>query len=229
MCGRYSLVQPANILQKTFSLSEIVEPILPQYNACPTMQLPVITNLAPNLLQFYRWGLIPSWAKNKIIGSKMINARAESLTTKPSFKYALHHQRCLVPADGYYEWLQTSGIKTPYRIQVKNQSVFAFAGLWENWTSSPPSKPETIYSFTIITVPPVPAIARLHNRMPLILHPHQYAIWLSNDSNINLISTLLQTPDMDMSFYEVNPMVNSVTNNSADVILPATQIQPKLF
>ncbi|OWY21562.1 SOS response-associated peptidase [Sphingobacteriales bacterium UPWRP_1] len=218
MCGRYVLIASENEVKTTFRISVLEEPLVPNYNAFPTSRMPVITNVQPDVLHLFRWGLIPHWAKDLTIGAKMINARAETLFEKPAFKFPALHQRCLVPANGYFEWYHFNGVKSPFFISCASHQLFAFAGLWSKWNSSTP--PQTIYSFTIITVPPVNSIAHLHNRMPLILSPDLYDSWLSATAKPDDIVPMLTTPDMDMEFYPVSNLVNHAANNSPEVIAP---------
>ncbi|HRI26897.1 MAG TPA: SOS response-associated peptidase [Chitinophagales bacterium] len=220
MCGRYTLTAKEEELKSVFELTTIAQPYTPVYNVCPTMLMPVITNTEPHVLQFYRWGLIPKWAKDKRIGAKMINARAETLAEKPAFKHALHHARCLVPANGYFEWLTHGKTKTPYCITTCPDGLMAFAGLWAVWQNEA-NVHETISSFTIITVPAQPSIAHIHNRMPLVLMPQQYRLWLSDVAKPADVLELLRTPDtMNVAFYEVGKQVNYAAHNSLDVLLP---------
>lgn len=218
MCGRYTLIASESEVINAFGATVFEEPLVPVYNACPTARMPVIANFQPDVVHFFRWGLIPHWAKDRAIGAKMINARAETLFAKPAFKFPIQHQRCIVPATGYFEWYDFNGVKTPYYITAKKNKLFAFAGLWAKWTSATP--PQTFYSFTIITVPPVKSIAHLHNRMPLILTPAQYEPWLSAVLKPDSLQTFLTTPDIEMEFYPVSNLVNHAANNSPDVIVP---------
>src|SRR5205085_10050256 len=167
MCGRYTLTVNIKTIAEKFG----VEPTLetePRYNVAPTQNVVTILRNGTDHLAQLRWGLIPSWAKDESVGSRMINARAETLAEKPSFKGLLRSKRCLVIADGFYEWKQENGSKTPMYITMKSGEPFAFAGLWDNWKSP---DGEQIRSCTIITTQPNEVVASIHNRMPAILVP----------------------------------------------------------
>jgi putative SOS response-associated peptidase YedK len=166
-----------------------------------------------------RWGLVPRWAREAKIGNRLINARIETVAEKPAFRSALRYRRCLVPADGYYEWFPAEKGKIPYRVMKKSREVFAFAGLWETWTDPQGADLET---FTIITTEPVPAIAWLHNRMPLILPRHLEAVWLNGPEALNpeAIKALLYRlrPEDELEYYAVSTRVNSPSNDDSSVI-----------
>ena len=159
MCGRFSLTANEAELNLRFELAGGDAPYVPRYNGAPTQMLAVITNENPHKLSYNRWGLIPPWAKDVTIGNKMINARSETIMEKASFKYPLMHRRCLVPSDGFYEWQQDAG-KQPYRIFVKNNPIFAMAGLWERWKSP---EGNVIESFNIITTDANSFMRSIHN------------------------------------------------------------------
>lgn len=178
MCGRYSVAVDPEQLASRFNAELPSEPLLPRLNAAPTEPLPVLLNEGPRRIELLRWGLIPSWADDPSIGSRLINARAETLAEKPSFRSALKSRRCLVLANAFYEWQKADdGKKSPYRIALKTGEPFAFAGLWENWRD-PSGQP--VRTFTIITTEPNDLIAPIHNRMPVILRPEAEAAWLGN-------------------------------------------------
>lgn len=176
MCGRYAVAVDPEQLASRFNAELPSEPIPPRQNAAPTEHLPVLLNEGPRRIELLRWGLIPSWADDPSIGSRLINARAETLAEKPSFRSALKSRRCLVLANAFYEWQKTEeGKKVPYRIALKTGEPFAFAGLWENWRD-PSGQP--VRTFTIITTEPNDLVATIHNRMPVILRPEAEAPWL---------------------------------------------------
>ena len=177
MCGRYSLTVSAEKLVNQFKAILPDEGFLPKYNAAPSQKLPIITDSEPGKIQLYRWGLIPHWAKDISIGNKLINARAETINEKPSFRNAFRKQRCLVLADGYYEWQKTDTGKIPYRIILKNEEPFAIAGIWESWHDEADNE---IRSFSIITTEANPSLTDIHNRMPVILNPDDTGKWLDN-------------------------------------------------
>jgi putative SOS response-associated peptidase YedK len=222
MCGRFTLTADPADLQAAFSWVTFPEQnFSPRYNIAPTQPIAVITNSGENKLDFFTWGLVPFWAKDPSIGSRMINARAETLAEKPSFKNAFKRRRCLVLADGFYEWQKIPGEKSkiPTYIHMKDSKSFAFAGLWEDWHSPDGSQ---ILSATIITTNPNELMAPIHNRMPVILPPAAYQEWLNpSEADLQKLSLLLQPFDADkMEAYPVSRTVNSPRNDSPDLIKP---------
>lgn len=225
MCGRSSLTVIEKELEKRFNSTFYSEDLerynpLPNYNVAPTHMHPVITNLDQDHLQFYRWGLIPFWAKDKKVGYKMINARKETLLEKTTFKNAINKKRCIVPLDGFYEWKKTATGKQPYRIVTTNTKIFCVAGLWERWS---PNDGEDIYSFTIITQAPNDLMAEIHNRMPAILSPDQERDWL--DMSIpaaEAIEMLAPYPDELMRAYPVSTRVGNVRENDEGLLEEVT-------
>lgn len=189
-----------------------------RYNAAPTMLLPVITGTEPHLLQFFRWGLIPFWAKDPTIGNKMINARAETLAEKPAFKNALKRRRCLVPVDGFFEWKSEGKKKTPMHIHAVNGRLMSFAGLWEEW-KDPGDR--VIRSFTIITCAPNEIMATIHDRMPVIIAREERAAWLDPGTSAEAVTTLLRPCPSDwLTADPVSTLVNSPVNNVPEIIDP---------
>lgn len=221
MCGRFTLTVDPGQLQQSFSLDEVPPQMKPRYNIAPTQPVAVIPNDGQNRLDFFVWGLIPSWAKDPQIGNRMINARAETLAEKPAFRAAYRRRRCLVLADGFFEWQQISGskAKTPVYIQLKSKEPFAFAGLWENWNSPDGSQ---ILSCTIITTQPNELVEDIHTRMPVILPKEGYSQWLSPDEQDprKLDALLRPYPAEAMIAYPVSRMVNSPQNDLPEVIVP---------
>lgn len=219
MCGRYTLRHSTQQIVARFEVNDVIEatfgemePEALRYNIAPTQTVAVITQNSPRALEMMRWGLVPSWAKNPSIGSKMFNARAETLAEKPSFRSALARRRCLVPADAFYEWQKRGKTKQPLCIHRKDNALFAFAGLWDEWTS-PDGSP--LHSCTIITVAPNPLMAAIHDRMPAILRPEDEGTWLrGNMASANeLLALLAPYPEDDLEAYPVSTAVNSVANN----------------
>jgi putative SOS response-associated peptidase YedK len=190
-----------------------------RYNIAPSQSVLVVTENSPRTLQAMQWGLIPSWAQDPAIGNKMINARAETLADKPAFKTALVRRRCLIPADGFYEWQQAGTAKRPMRIHRKDDELFGFAGLWDEWRS-PEGTP--IRTCTIITVAPNTLMAPIHNRMPAILRPEDEAAWLTsaNRSVPDLVALLTPYPDPELEAYAVSRAVNAPNVDDAGCILP---------
>ncbi len=219
MCGRFVLNADGTTIQAHFSLSTTPE-VQARYNIAPTQPIAVISNDAPQELTHYRWGLIPSWAKDPAIGSKMINARSETLDVKPSFKTAFKRRRCLIPATGFYEWPQMqSGGKQPHYIHLQDHALFAFAGLWEHWQSP---EGDEIRTCTIITTEPNDVLATLHHRMAVILPPEHYEQWLSAEElpPAALMPLLQPYPSEPMRVYPVDTLVNNVRNDSPALIAP---------
>ncbi len=217
MCGRYTIIATAKEIERRFDVAVPVG-FSPHYNAAPTQVLPVITNENPESISLLRWGLYPSWAKEKSL-PPMINSRIETITEKPTFRNALIQRRCLIPADGYYEWKRLSKkSKIPYRIGLGKNELFAFAGIWEAVITE---NQHTQYSFSIITTIAVNGLESLHNRMPLILTKENEKKWLADSvpggdyagflSN-NMVSTF--------TYYPVSSLVNSVSNEGSDLIKP---------
>ena len=221
MCGRFTLTATVDQLIDRFDIEFFLqeEEYLPSYNVAPSQSvLAVINNGAHNKMGFLRWGLIPPWAKDISIGYKMINARAETLTEKPSFRNAYKKKRCLIVADSFYEWKRIdSKTKTPMRIKLKSDELFAMAGLWESW-KSPEGK--SIFSCSVITTQPNELVQDIHDRMPVILKPEDEKFWLdSSITDTTKLQHLLKPLDQRlMEVYEVSPLVNSPKNNSIELI-----------
>ena len=222
MCGRFSLTADVNAVQESFPWVNIPPDLTPRYNITPTQPVAVIANDGKNKLDYYTWGLIPSWAKDPEIGSRLINARSETLAEKPSFRSAFRRRRCLILADGFYEWQQQpqSKQKIPMYIKLTSGKPFGFAGLWEVWNSPDGSM---ILSCTIITTQPNDLMQPIHNRMPVILPPTTYETWLQpGDQNpVNLANLLAPYPADEMQAYPVSTLVNSPANDLPACILPA--------
>ncbi len=221
MCGRFTLVADPNDLREAFPWLNIPTDIQPRYNIAPSQPVAVIPNDGKHTLDYYVWGLIPSWAKDPQIGSRMINARAETLQEKPSFKNAFRRRRCLIPASGFYEWKSIPGQKTkqPMYIRLHEDKPFAFAGLWENWNAPDGSR---ILSCTIITTEPNTLLQDIHNRMPVILPPQAYRAWLDEgEPELDALQALLQPyPAEALQAYPVSTLVNSPANESPQCIQP---------
>ncbi len=222
MCGRFTLTIDPYHLQEAFPWADIpTGDITPRYNIAPSQPVAVIPNTGDNKLSMYRWGLIPSWAKDPTIGDRMINARAESLAEKPSFRNAYRRRRCLILSDGFFEWKQNADDKgkQPIYIRLKTGQPFAFAGLWEAWKSTDGSE---VRSCTIITTQPNYLLEPIHNRMPVILPQDQYELWLSpEDRQPTQLNGLLQPyPASEMIAYPISKMVNSPQVESPDIIKP---------
>ena len=222
MCGRFTLfVDPKELMEAFPGFAMPVE-WTPRYNIAPTQPVAVILNTGQNKVEFFRWGLIPSWAKDPAIGNRMINARAETVADKPSFRAAFRQRRCLVLADGFYEWRKDPGrtAKTPLYIRLKSGKPFAFAGLWESWRAPDDA---TIYSCNIITTEPNSLVAKVHNRMPVILEQEAYDVWLdpAEQSPDRLDVWLKPYPAERMTAYPVSRFVNNPSNDAPECIVPA--------
>ena len=220
MCGRFTLQISPELLAEIFGLSEM--PVFPaRYNIAPTQQVAVIRSTADgrNRLDFLRWGLIPSWAKDPSIGSRMINARCETVHEKPAFRHAIKFRRCIVVASGFFEWLQEESRKVPLYVHLKDSSPMCFAGLWDHWKSS---EGETIESCTILTTSSNKLIAPLHDRMPVILHREEHRLWLNREvTDPEKLKQLYQAYPADlMEIYPVSPLVNSPRNDLPELIKP---------
>lgn len=222
MCGRFTLFLDAETLQEVFGVSEIPADYTPRYNIAPSQPVGVITNLHPQRMEWMRWGLIPSWAKDPAIGERMINARAETLTEKPSFRTAFARRRCIIPATGFYEWKSVGeGQKRiPYFIGLREHAPFAFAGLWEVWLNE---KGEEVHSCAIITCPANALVAELHDRMPVILDLQTIPNWLHETSAARLKTLLVPFEADRMVAYPVSRQVNSPAVDSPELILPESQ------
>lgn len=220
MCGRFSLTQTEADIEARFGAKFYSSDLVKRYNVAPSQLALVITDTKPGELQLFKWGLIPSWAKDGSIGNKMINARSESLREKPSFRNLIRKRRCLVIADGFYEWrLLDSKKKQPVRITMKDSCLFAMAGLWDEWTD--PASGEITHSFTIITVPANELVNPVHDRMPAILQTSTEKKWLSASTiDLEIDRLLTSYPAEQMQLYDVSEKVNTPLNDSPDLILP---------
>lgn len=226
MCGRSSLSKQEKELEERFNATFYSEDLerynpLPNYNVAPTHMHPVITNKDSEHLQYYRWGLIPFWAKDHKIGYKMINARIETILQKPSYKNAVRKRRCLVPFDGFYEWKKTpKGKKIPYRIVTTNIEIFTIAGIWETWKSP---EGEIIHSFSLITQDANKLVGKIHDRMPAILLPEQEALWVDENLSAEEAIKLIEPyPEEFMRAYTVSTRVNNVRENDKALIEEVT-------
>ena len=222
MCGRFTLtVDPAE-LQDSFNDFTFPPQFAPRFNIAPTQPVLAIPNDGRNKADFFVWGLIPSWAKDPSIGNRLINARGETLAEKPSFRGGYKYKRCLVLADGFYEWMKQPGTKTkvPHFIHMKDRRPFAFAGLWDEWNGPDGSQ---IRSCTIVTTEPNELMAPIHNRMPVILPPDAYAQWLDTapQTRETLQPLIRPYPAEEMAAYPVSTLVNSPKNDRAECVVPA--------
>ena len=222
MCGRYTIA-------KVPKSSEVINPdsalldLKPRYNVAPSQYALIQPQAHPAETHWYRWGLVPAWAKDEKIGNQLINARSETLPEKPSFRDAIHRRRCVVLADGFFEWKKTLAGKVPHWISLVEGQSFGFAGLSESW-QSPAGK--SVHSFTIITTEPNELMRDIHNRMPAILNPEDAATWLEADLPLSDALALLRPyPADQMRTHSVSPRVGNVRNDDPSLILP---VEPPL-
>ena len=223
MCGRFALGWPSKKIQQHFQVPDVPE-LVARYNIAPSQDVAVIRQLTdsrPRQFEMLRWGLIPPWAKDMKIGYKMINARAETISEKPSFRTPFNKRRCLIAADGFYEWLHTGKTKQPYHIKLKDNSLFGFAGLWESWHDQ---AGKIIESCTIITTTANTLIKPVHDRMPVIIQPADYNAWLGHHTNQDTLQTLLKPyAAEEMVAYRVSSKVNSPQYDAPDCLLKITE------
>lgn len=224
MCGRFIQISDPQKIKVSIPDLEIDDNVREKfkqhYNITPTQDILTVLNTAPPKLVFTHWGLVPFGAEDKKIGCRMINARMETITTKPSFREPFRKHRCIVFADGFFEWKSVDKSRRPYFIHTKNGEPFAFACLWDRWIDR--ENGETINSSTIITTDANPLIGEIHNRMPVILEPDSYKVWLSPDPvpEQKLLDCLHQYPHKEMETYEISKLVNSPQNDSPEIIKP---------
>lgn len=224
MCGRFTLSQSGSVIAEAFQLSE-VPTLEPRYNIAPTQMVPTVVRpkvsaqspeQSEQQFQLLRWGLIPSWAKDPAIGSRLINARSETVTEKPSFRAAFRQRRCLVLADGFYEWQRQERKKQPFYFRLQDGQPFAFAGLWERWKAP---NGEAIESCTILTTEANELLRPIHDRMPVILDPNDYKLWLDPVQKPEPLQQLLRPYRSEaMTTYPVSTQVNNPNNNSPECI-----------
>jgi len=216
MCGRFTLATDLNAVAKAFGVTPSLQSP-PRYNVAPTQEVVSILRNGSAHMEWLQWGLIPSWAKDETIGAKMINARAETLAEKPSFKRLLRSKRCLVVADGFYEWKKEQGGKIPMYITLKDGSPFAFAGLWDLW-HSPDGR--DIRTCTLVTTQPNTLVASIHDRMPVILSADARDMWLDTalQDEQALLPLLAPYPAEGMTARAVSRLVNNPRSEGAELI-----------
>ena len=223
MCGRYTLSTPTEALEQRFHATLPREALTPTYNAAPSQALPVICNTHSQEVTMSAWGFVPEWAKGRTDVKPLINARAETVATKPTFRQAFKSKRCLVLADGFYEWKRTGKSKVPHRIALKSGEPFAFAGIWST-VHDPSGRPYT--TFAILTIEANELMAQIHSRMPVILRAHDEATWLNQRCPLDEAQALLVPfPAEPLTLYEVSPRINSPTYNTPDALHPVAPVQ----
>lgn len=224
MCGRFALSPITNKIEHLLPEVRIDQAIAPRYNISPGQEVACILNQSEKKVELLKWGLIPFWAKDPSIGNKMINARAETLAEKASFKTPFRRKRCIILASGFYEWKKIPGtkLKQPFYISLKDKSVFAFAGLWDSWKQSDSN---FLKSCTIITTSPNELMSEIHDRMPVILAPDSIPKWLHvEEQETQSLQILLEPFDSNlMEAYEVGKYVNIPGYDSSDCIKPINQ------
>ena len=221
MCGRFTLFEADKVLSKEFGVSGF-PPQSPRYNIAPSQRIAAVRTASAGSgreLALLRWGLIPSWSKDRAIGNRLINARAETAREKPSFRNAFRRHRCLIPANGFYEWQRQERGKQPYFVRMRDERVFAFAGLRDRWESPDEGVKETC---TILTTAANAVLAPIHDRMPVILPPTEYARWLdpAQQNTDSLAPLLVPFPPEDMVALPVSPRVNAPTVDDEKCIAP---------
>ena len=227
MCGRYTFKTPLDDIAALFGLHGELPPFDPRYNIAPTQTVPIIiAESGQSELRLMRWGLIPHWAKDTSIGNRLINARAETVADKPAFRDAYRHRRCLVPADGFYEWKTRGKRKQPYYIHRRDDEPIAFAGLWESWTD--PEQKEPLETFTIITTEPNELLRPIHNRMPVILTADDAESWLTADLD-KAAGVLRPVGSSLLQADPVSSRVNTPANDDASLIEVIESPADRLF
>jgi len=220
MCGRFALAATGEEVAAHYELPEVPF-VAPRYNIAPTQPVAAVRLGGAGEREFthFQWGLIPSWSKEPSIGSRMINARAETAAEKPAFRAAFRRRRCLLPATGFYEWQATGGRKQPMYIHAAESGIFSLAGLWEIWQSADGGMLETC---TILTTSPNELMEPIHNRMPVILDPGAYRLWLAPDPPLDPLNHLLRPCDTaPLAAYPVSTAVNKPQNDTPEIIVPA--------
>lgn len=223
MCGRYTLSSAGDEIALLFDLPQQLS-LLPRYNMAPTQEAAVVRVVepgGPRRLDLLRWGLVPYWAKEASIGNKMINARAEGVAEKASFKWSFKKKRCLIPTDGFYEWKKEGKSKQPYLIHRQDGKPFAFAGLWSSWRD-PERGGEPLETFTILTTDPNDLLRPLHNRMPVILDKENFDLWLDPkmEDAARLQPLLIPHAVAGFEAFPVSRAVNSPAHDEPDCVAP---------
>jgi len=222
MCGRFSQQRPASELAEIFAAEPLAEELGPRFNVAPTDDaLVVVQRDERRAITAYRWGLIPHWAEAAKVGSRMFNARAETLTSSPAFRDALRRKRCLVPVDGFYEWKREGARRQPFLIARADGRPLALAGLWSGWRD--PAADRVIRTFTIVTAGPNAQVADLHDRMPVVVPEDSWSTWLDPqlEDPAELNGLLRPNEDLELEIVAVSRLVNDVRNDGPELIEPA--------
>lgn len=227
MCGRFVGFRRLEQLEKYFPIDKSAATAVANYNIAPSQEILALVRCnQENVLDLFHWGLVPFWAKDISIGNKLINARAETVASKPSFRTAFKKRRCLIIADGFYEWKNVQGKKEPYFLTLPDEKPFAFAGLWEEWNAK--GKADKSYrSCTIITKPASDSVLPVHHRMPAIISPEKYTAWLDPDNqNVEVLEEILQKWTVtELINRPVSKQVNNARNNDTSNIKPLRQTE----
>lgn len=226
MCGRYTQTADARTLAGRFRLAKVGVDVRPRWNMAPGQEAPVVVLEGGRKLGLYRWGLVPSWAKDPSAGFKMINARADSVAEKPAFRGPFQRRRCLIPADGFYEWRKAGKAKVPVRFTRADGAPFAFAGLWDEWRSP---EGDVLRSYTVLTTEANALVSAVHDRMPVILTEEGEAAWLDPAaSQADLRPLLSPFAPAAMTAREASSRVNSPRNDDPGLLTPDEPLQPEL-
>jgi putative SOS response-associated peptidase YedK len=229
MCGRYRLSRRKQIIEEHFETADWQEDWSPRYNVAPTQPIPVIRQHPKEpvrQISLMKWGLIPNWARDASIANSTINARSETAATKPAFRDPIRFRRCLIPADAFYEWKRTATSKQPYCFEVNEGELFAFAGLWDGWKNA---EGQWVRTCSILTTTPNAVTASVHDRMPVILDPESYDLWLDPGmTNVQVVSELLKPYDSRlMRCYPLSSRINHVANDDEECSRPAVIADPQ--
>jgi len=218
MCGRYTLATPGEVIAELFDLPDASQ-LAARWNIAPSQPVAAVRAAGPGRRELVElhWGLIPSWAKERSIGARMINARAETVAEKPAFRAALRARRCLIVADGFYEWQKAGTRKQPHYVRMRDGRPFAFAGLWERWA---PGQEQPVESCVIVTTTPNEVLAPLHDRMPVILAAEEFPRWLDPETRdpAAVLPLLRPYPAGEMEAYPVGLRVNNPANNDPSCV-----------
>lgn len=221
MCGRFTLHTPESRIREAFNIEQTAPlGLKPRYNIAPSQQIPIIRDTETgHVMVMARWGLVPHWSKEPKTKYSTINARIESVAEKPAYRTPFKRQRCLIPADGFYEWKEINGDKIPHHIRMQNGDVFALAGLWDRWEG----EGERLESCSIIVMPANEVMKLLHERMPAIIAPAHYDLWLDPrvTDKSEIMTYLNSAPSSQLVTYPISPWVNSPKHDDARCIQPA--------
>jgi putative SOS response-associated peptidase YedK len=222
MCSRYTLTHNREKIIKRFGV-KMADNWKPRYNIAPSQEMIVITNASPDKASLFRWGFIPNWSNDEKVGFTMFNARAENILSKALFRESIRSKRCLIPADGFYEWKKSGKNKTPYRVTLSSDEAFSFAGIWDSWERK---DGEIINTYSIITTTANELMQELNDRMPVILPKDLEKDWLRQDLKDNDISDMMRQYDSSkMTFYEAHKNVNKTDYDTLECI----QVAPKIY